>query len=187
VKRVVLCDVDGVLVDGQTQEHLLFYLFYRYKVSFLIFLQVYFWFLLYKIHCVKDVLNIRRCAFRAFRGWTIQEMEASFLDFFKVVVRPSIRADVVVFLKEKQAKGYEIVFVSASLSGIVKHIRDHLGFGQIIATDLEFNKEICTGMMSGPVDHISDRMLLERATYPLVVHPEPRLRKLAQEKGWKIL
>jgi HAD superfamily phosphoserine phosphatase-like hydrolase len=142
-------------------------------------------------------------------------MDKLFSDFFKLAVRPRLRISVIDFLKEKHAQGYEIILVSASLLGIVKNIRDHLGFGQIIATSLEFKDGICLGKMESPVpygihkleavenfiamngfewegscalgDHISDRMLLERVTYPIAVHPEPRLRVLAQEKGWKVL
>lgn len=36
-------------------------------------------------------------------------------------------------------------------------------------------------------DSINDRPLLERATHPVVVHPDPLLAEVAREKGWPTL
>ncbi|MGE0071775.1 MAG: HAD family hydrolase, partial [Thiomonas sp.] len=36
-------------------------------------------------------------------------------------------------------------------------------------------------------DSINDRPLLERATHPVVVHPDPLLAAVAREKGWPTL
>ena len=36
-------------------------------------------------------------------------------------------------------------------------------------------------------DSLSDLPMLERVTHPRVVHPDPRLRRLAQRRGWPII
>ncbi len=36
-------------------------------------------------------------------------------------------------------------------------------------------------------DSLNDLALLEKATYPVATNPDPRLRALAQERGWRIL
>ena len=36
-------------------------------------------------------------------------------------------------------------------------------------------------------DSLNDLALLEKATYPVATNPDPRLRSLAEERGWRIL
>jgi HAD superfamily phosphoserine phosphatase-like hydrolase len=214
LRKIVFCDVDGVLVDGQTQKKLLTYLFREKKVSFGLAFVIYGWFLLYQLHLVRDVIKIRQIAFSAFRGWSKDELKNMFRDFFQAEVAGCIRQDVVKILKEKVAAGCSVVLVTATLAGIAEEIVSCLGFGDAIATELEFVDGKCTGKIFGDVpyginklkaaeafmaargmgwdsslalgDHISDAFLLERAQDVIVVQPDDKLKQLAIEKGWLI-
>jgi hypothetical protein len=48
-KIAVFFDVDDTLIDGQTQKLMVSYFYQKKKINFIFLLQIYFWFLLYKI------------------------------------------------------------------------------------------------------------------------------------------
>lgn len=116
---------------------------------------------------------------------------------------------------EHQAQGHVLAIVSASTQYAVAPVAAHLGFpGQYVCTHLESRDGRLTGQITPPVcfgfgkvvwaerfaaqyeidlsssyfytDSISDLPLLERVGHPVAVNPDPRLRRLAQKRGWPI-
>lgn len=214
MNAIVFFDVDGVLVKGQTQKFLICYLFEKRKISFFLFLKIYLWFVLYKIGLTKDVLKIRKSAFRQLKGWHISEMKEILKDFFEKKIKPNIDLKTVEIIKSHLNNNDEVVLLSASLKEIVNMIKDYLKLKFEISTELEVKNGVYTGNVKGIIpygkakvtkvlefldahryslknswayaDHISDIHLLELTTHPCVVNPNRELRSIAQKRNWRI-
>lgn len=116
---------------------------------------------------------------------------------------------------EHQAQGHLVAIVSGSTQYAVGPMAAHLGIpGQYVCTHLESENGRLTGRVVPPVcfgagkvvwaerfaaehdidlsaswfytDSISDLPLLERVGQPVAVNPDPRLRRLAEKRGWPI-
>jgi len=210
IKKIVLFDVDNVLVRGQTQKLLLTFLFKRGKINWLFFIKIYFWFLLYKFNLNKNIVKIREEAFNIMNGWSKVETEEIFKEFFDQEIKPRIFHQAVDLVHFYHNKNYEIILVSASLSEIVNKLKDYLSLRFAIATKLEVMNDRYTGKTTGLVpygedkikavrelldtygfsleesyayaDHFSDLPLLEIVKTPTVVNPDKKLRRIAKKK-----
>jgi HAD superfamily hydrolase (TIGR01490 family) len=116
---------------------------------------------------------------------------------------------------EHRERGHVVAIVSASTQYVVRPLAAHLGIpGQYVCTHIESKDGRLTGQVIPPVcygpgkvvwaerfaaeqdidlsaswfytDSISDLPLLERVAHPAAVNPDPRLRRLAQRRGWPI-
>lgn len=119
-------------------------------------------------------------------------------------------------VREHQAQGHVVAIVSASTQYVVAPMAAHMGIGeQYVCTHLESENGQLTGQVIPPVcygegkvvwaerfaaeydvdldasyfytDSISDLPLLERVAHPVAVNPDPRLRRLAAQRGWEIV
>jgi HAD superfamily hydrolase (TIGR01490 family) len=115
-----------------------------------------------------------------------------------------------------KAQGHILALVSASTQYVVEPMAAYLGFaGQFVCTHLESEDGVLTGKIIPPpcygpgkvvwaerfaaeydvdlsasffyTDSVSDLPLLERVGHPVAVNPDPRLRRLAQKRGWPLL
>ncbi len=213
-KRVVLCDIDGTLITGETQFCFLWYLFRRKRISFPLFLTVLFWFLLYRFGLMRDTDRVRKAGYTVFAGCRKDDLGRMARELFDHDIKGRLRPDILRILQDLNDQGCRIIFLSASLADIVEPIQDHLGFGQVLATRLEVRGGVLTGKIDGkPVygqekiavvdkflqshgldwtgsvalaDHISDLPLLSRAGRAIAVAPDRELRKAARDRGWEI-
>lgn len=116
---------------------------------------------------------------------------------------------------EHQDHGHVVAIVSGSTQYAVGPAAAYLGIpGQYVCTHLESRNGRFTGQVVPPVcygagkivwaerfaaehgadlsasyfytDSITDLPLLERVAHPIAVNPDPRLRRLAQKRGWPI-
>lgn len=117
---------------------------------------------------------------------------------------------------EHQAQGHVVAIVSASTQYVVEPMAAYMGIDeQFVCTHLESRDGRLSGGVIPPVcygegkivwaerfaaeydvdlgasyfytDSISDLPLLERVAHPVAVNPDPRLRRLAAQRGWKIV
>jgi HAD superfamily hydrolase (TIGR01490 family) len=118
-------------------------------------------------------------------------------------------------VEEHKAQGHVAAIVSGATQYAVGPLAAHLGIpGQYVCTQLESRDGRLTGGVVPPVCHgpgkvvwaerfaaqhdldlsasyfysdsITDLPLLERVAHPVAVNPDPRLRRLAQNRGWPI-
>ena len=76
MKKIVLFDLDNVLLKGQSQKLFVKYLFMKRKVSFFLKLRIYLWFFLYKIGLSQDIEAFRKYAFnKIFLGWKKDDLK----------------------------------------------------------------------------------------------------------------
>ena len=136
-------------------------------------------------------------------------------EWFEEDVVPHIAGAGVQRVREHQAQGHVVALVSASTQYVVRPMAAYLGVeGQYVCTHLESKDGRFTGRAVPPVcygegkivwaerfaaehdvdltasyfytDSVSDLPLLEHVGHPVAVNPDPRLRRIAQARGWPI-
>ncbi len=113
-----------------------------------------------------------------------------------------------------QSEGHETAIATSSLDILVRPLAERLGMQAVIATELEFDHEVATGRAAGApciglekrrrvleliesrglapaecgfyTDSINDLPVLEALGTAVVVNPDPRLRRVARARGWRI-
>jgi len=125
-------------------------------------------------------------------------------------MRPAMRAALV----EERGRGAELWLVSATLDLLAEAVARQLGFDRCLCTRLALARGRYTGLLAGPVcrgreklhrvqaepmaqgisidwpecsyyaDGYEDLPLLEAVGRPVAVHPDERLLKVAEARGW---
>jgi HAD superfamily hydrolase (TIGR01490 family) len=141
--------------------------------------------------------------------------QTALLAKFLTVVTPHIRAGMVRVKEEHEAQGHLPLLITSSNSFIVKPIAGLLKFEHVLCTEMEENGGRLTGHVSGEPpyqggkiaayeawleendlsiregwfysDSYNDLPLLDHVDHPVAVTPDEKLRKTAEERGWKIL
>jgi HAD superfamily hydrolase (TIGR01490 family) len=158
--------------------------------------------------------ELNRWYYLTFRGRRPERVEAAAAQWYA-------QADVayvpqaLTALREQQAAGVEVVFVSGSMVEIVRPIADALGVRHILATrvvvvDGRYTGEIVPPQTIGAGkaqavrsflaaqggdpracwaygDDVSDAAMLAEVGHPVVVSREPTMVSLARGRGWRLL
>jgi HAD superfamily hydrolase (TIGR01490 family) len=148
-------------------------------------------------------------------GDSVEEARTASNQWFADDVAPHIAQRGRQRVEEHRAEGHVVAIVSGSTQFAVGPMAEHLGIpGQYVCTRLESRDGRLTGQVVPPVcygpgkvvwaerfadehgvdlsasyfytDSITDLPLLERVAHPVAVNPDPRLRRLAQTRGWPV-
>jgi HAD superfamily hydrolase (TIGR01490 family) len=212
---VVIFDIDETLIKGQSQKLFVDYLFKKRLISLGVYLKILLWFILYKLHIVKNPRAIIDYGFRFSRGMTVVAMENLVDHFFKEALVDKFYPQSLDIIKKHQASGDIIVLVSNAFDFLVRRIANHLSIQYFICTKLALSSNILTGTIEGEIvygqkkvelikqflqdhtfsllgswayaDHISDLDVLRLVDNPVVVNPDAHLLKEAKKRRWKIL
>lgn len=213
-RPLVFFDVDDTLVNGQTQKILGKYLYKNGKVSIAFVIKILFYFLMWRIGIVKNVVPIRKEAYKIIGGWEVSEVEKLLRECFSKEIRARIFPQALDLIKKHQMKGHEVILISGSIDCLLRIIKEYIGIKFVIATVLKVENDRYTGEVMGPVIHgeskvsailnfisehdysleesyaysddVSDLPLLQLAQNPVAVNPNKKLRKIAQLEGWPI-
>ena len=127
----------------------------------------------------------------------------------------SIRPSMVKEIELHKKQGGYIVLLSASLPQVCQPIAKHLGIDEIICSEMEIKNGIFTGYPKGNIclgpekeirikkfcevnsfilnesysyaDSISDIEVQTATGHPVCVSPDKKLRRIAENKGWRII
>lgn len=167
----------------------------------------------YAVGLVKRSQLVRK-AYEYYQGWPLEVLEQEASSFFRDAllerVYPGARE-----LVERHAKmGHDTVMVTTAPYFLARPLATELGLENVIACGLEAVRGEATGRVMGPLygrdkafhmqlyasendvtlaeswaysDHDSDVFMLEAVGNPRPVHPNPRLRSIARERGWPVL
>ncbi len=141
----------------------------------------------------------------------VQFCQEWFEDAARALIYPQARDFVLQHLEE----GQTVAIISNATSYAVAPLARYLGVPHVLATRLEVRQGVFTGEYIKPLcfrqgkvfwaeklareigvdlgpsifytDSITDLPLLERVQNPRVVNPDPRLRRLARQRGWPVL
>lgn len=136
-------------------------------------------------------------------------------EFLDTEIRPIISADARELLDQHRARGDRLLIITATNRVVTGPIAEELGVPDLLATEVEMHQGHPTGRPTGtpcfregkitrlrewlnenPLDYRAtwfysdshnDLPLLEQVTHPVAVDPDPRLKAIAQERGWPVL
>lgn len=151
---------------------------------------------------------------RLFEGMSEEEVRRFFLVCSEELY-DLFNQKVVAEIKEVQAAGYHTVLLSGAYHLLLEHVGKELGFDTVIGTQLSFadnrfdsqkEVEVINGSIKykkvheyfherqvdwqssrAYADSMTDLELLEAVGQPVAVNPETQLRKIAEERKWKII
>lgn len=216
MKELVILDLDGTIVNGQSQQLFLNYLFRKRIVGLFFYLKINFWFILYKLGLLKSpgkIDNIMRYSFSFLNGKSVKEVENLAIDFFDKVLKRFISSEMTGIINKHRAEGRESLIISNAADVIVGEVARFLGISDFIATKLEIKDGCYTGKILGDIvygknklfalrnfvgakqikiasaysDHVSDLDLLLMAQNPCAVNPDGLLLQEAKKRNWTIL
>jgi HAD superfamily hydrolase (TIGR01490 family) len=153
--------------------------------------------------------------FREYRGMREKVLRALSQQLFNEEILPSIYKGARSLLEDDRQQGYLPVLVSGELDVALEQVIRYLGFQAVISNRLVFKNGVATGEVEAPLiaeeekvcamenlcrqhgtemkqckaysDSFSDLPMLEAVGIPAAVHPDRRLKRVAQERGWTIL
>lgn len=213
-KDLVLFDLDGTLIEGQTQKIFLGILKEERIINFHDYALIALWFFGYKLRIISDTQKIRNFAYNKLANRQLLEIEQIIENHF-TEFRVKIFHNSFEIINKFKQQGDTIIIISASIEPIVKKICKEFCLEEFICTKLEVIDGKLTGNLSGvPLygderinqikkylsssgrnfnmiyyynDHFSDIGLMEFVDVPVCVNPDPKLKKIAVRKKWEIL
>ena len=215
MKSVVIFDLDGTLVKGQSQRLLLEYLFRKGIIGVRPCSRLYLWFILHRLGLANNPEKIMRYAFSLFSNWRADIIEVLVKDFYHERLRSAIFSEARDLVASHDPESCDILLVSNAFDAIVDRAAQHLGIRTAIGTRMERKGDRFTGRLDGdPVfgvnksrivrehvqrhnlsfmdsyaygDSISDLPVLEMVANPVAVNPDRELTRIARQRGWRIL
>ncbi len=133
--------------------------------------------------------------------------------WYEATVSPRITKEGRALVAAYQQADVPVVLLSAGSNYAVQCLADELSIADVLSSTLEVKDGVLTGQCtrlcygahklviaeawakargihldacSFYTDSISDRALLEQIGHPRVINPDPRLRLLAQRRGWSV-
>jgi len=214
MKELVIFDIDGTIVRGQSQRLFLKYLLSVHKINLSFYLKLMMWFVLYKLGLVKDPKKTMEYAFSFLKRRPVEEIADLTHGFFEKILKGNIYSGALDLVKEHISLGREVILVSNAAEPIVKELTLYLNVTQYICTTLEIEDGYYTGRIKEIVygehktdlveqfaenngwnlktawaygDHSSDQSLLSIVKHPVATNPSSSLSKIARQKDWPIL
>jgi HAD superfamily hydrolase (TIGR01490 family) len=145
------------------------------------------------------------------RGFTPEQMQELVAGALEPVLRPLVYAEPLALLERHRERGEPSYIVSAALQEIVDAIAADLGFDGALGTICEVEDGVYTGhpirSLHGQAkadalrtlegidlaastaysDSHTDLPFLEAVGHPVAVNPDRQLRRIAAERGWRML
>jgi HAD superfamily hydrolase (TIGR01490 family) len=214
--RIAVFDVDGTLIDGQTQILFARYIVERGGAPRALMMEIAGWYLLYRLGVRLPVARIQRRMVRAFTGTPTDVMHAVLDAFTAEILAHCLRPEALCQIRTLRRGGAHVVLVSASLDLIINRLAQLVDADGVVATrvtpssDGRFSGRIDGKMIYGAAkleavrhyanqrfpewefntaygDHESDRFLLAAAQRAFAVNPDRRLERIARRRGWPIV
>lgn len=212
---IAFFDLDGTLVVGQTQRLLVSYLRTRNMVSGRFMFGVALWFVAYRLGLVKATERARARGAELVAGHRVDEIAILMDRFAAEVLEPRLHSGAVEALRAHQARGDDVVIVSAALAPVVDALGRLLGVRDCEGTPLAVSGNVYSGGLAGKAvygaekvrvaqtyltargvdphrcsayaDHETDVDLLQLVGDPVAVNPRPALAVIARERGWRVV
>lgn len=150
---VVFFDIDDTLIKGQSQKLFIHFIWKKGLVSFWFYVRLMFWFLLYKLHIIKDPSIVAMYAFSFLKN-TPREKLSGLVDlFFEQVLVNQFYQDALSVIKEHQKEGRQIFLVSNAFDVLVERIATYVKANGYIATELKDENGVLSGEINGIINY----------------------------------
>ncbi len=151
---------------------------------------------------------------REFVDQTEEAMRQIAARHFEQRVRDNIFSQAFCIIEEFKQQGIPTALLTGTNHIIAEPVADALGIQHLLATELQVVDGRFTGKIAGPylskqgkveraetfcrnnsgsidtaafyADSINDLQMLERSAQPVTVNPGPKLRSIAESRGWRI-
>lgn len=210
---IAFFDVDNTLVKGSTGALVSrFFIEKGYLSTAHIFKTLYYVFL-HRMNLL-NYKAVVQSVLKTFEGASAEEILRLCMESFEKFIQPNIYREGMEKVKEHQQKGHSVVLISSGSPFLVGPVRDFLGAAHSITTNFVIENGRVTGEMQEPVcfgegkrvlaenflkenggnfaetyfytDSLTDFPLLAAVGYPVVVNPDPFLKRRARKLGWKV-
>jgi HAD superfamily hydrolase (TIGR01490 family) len=213
-ERLAIIDLDGTLLKGTSAERsFFFFLIFRAKIGPIRLARFTLTFLKdavkmgFRRAVGTNIAYLRGETPEQVRQWADKYAERSLAEAVPAELRLKLAA-----LKQD---GYRLVLLSGSLQVLVELFKEALGTDLAIGQQIEVVAGKLTGRKAGIypfgaekldalfarldpsgidwpnswalADRLWDLPVLERVGHPVAVHPDAKLRRHAQQKGWEII
>jgi len=214
-QEVVFFDVDDTLIKGQSQKLFINFVWKRGLVSSWFYIRLMFWFLLYKLHIIKDPSKIATHAFSFLNNKPRRELLGLVNLFFDQVLVHQFYEDALLVINDHQKEGRQIFLVSNAFDALVDRVASYVKADGYIATELRDEKSILSGEINGTInygkakaervkefcvknnillenswgyaDHVSDIEFLKLMKNPVVVNASKGFKEKAMDFRFNIL
>ena len=214
-KGLVIVDIDGTLIRGQSQQILLDFLFKGGTINLFNYIVIYSWFVMYKLGLTNNPKKVMEFAFKFLSGMKTEEVDSVLDIFLKKELTMRFLKPMISIVDTHKKEGREIILLSNVIEPLVRKISEYLKVDNYISTKLILDGETYTGEIDGKIiygkeklfavkefiktkgytpsdcwayaDHRSDMSLLEFVGNPNAVNPDKVLKQNSLKKGWRIL
>ncbi len=219
IKKAVFSDIDKTLIPNGSLNLLVQHFYKKKLLPIGLILRVLYWYLLYKMNWIKDFKKViektSKLIAPLLQSHSVLEINEIIENWFNTEVKLLIYPEVEKRLRALHKEGYEIYFVTSTLSPIANNFQKYFGFGKVVATNLTENNGYYSSIPEGKPchgqekadriieiqkkdnldlsqsfafsDHISDLAMLNLVGYPVVVNPNPVLKVIALKNKWEII
>lgn len=210
--RAALFDMDRTLVRRETASLWMRYQRDIGEATRLDALRVSFWVLQYTFGVIRVDAVVERVT-RTLAGRREDELAAQCEEWFERYVAPHVSERGRRAVEEHERSGDVVAIVTGATPYAARPLARRLGIRHVVASELEVvdgrftgrpKKPLCYGAgkvaradelarragfdLGGATfytDSLTDLPLLERVREPVVVNPDPRLRRVARRRGWR--
>ena len=213
-RKAALFDLDRTLLRVDSARLYTRFRRDRGEASLLEALRVALWATQYTLGVI-DAPKVARKALEGFRGRAESWLEESCAEWFPRYVLPEVQQAGRRAVKKHREAGDFVAIVTGATRYVAEPVAAELGIDHVICSELELDDEGCfTGRIIEPLcygmgkiertariaeqegflleeasfysDSITDLPLLEFVKAPIVINPDRRLRRVAQQRGWPI-
>ncbi len=215
MKNIVVFDLDGTLIRGQSQRLFLNYVFKKRIIGSIPYARIMSWFALRKIGMAPHPKKTMEYGFRFLQGLDIYKFDRLINDFFSKSLQHAFFKNARELVQKHNNGRSEIILVSNAIEPIVMKAGNHLGIKTCLGTRLDIKNNKLTGKISGSImlgsnkihpikthmaknnltfddnwaycDHIADLPVMELVSNPVAVNPERNLYSEARSRNWPVL
>ncbi|HXI60428.1 MAG TPA: HAD family hydrolase [Polyangia bacterium] len=210
---VAFFDVDRTLVACNTGRLFLRNLRRRGEISFLRAMRAMGWILKYHLSLI-DLQQVAAALVAQMRGVSEKDFADQCRTWVEDEILPLLLPAALRQIEFHREQGHLLAILSSSPSYVTRPIAETLGLDETLSTQFEVVDGQFTGKLLGPAcfglgkvhwaekltasreldlqaswfytDSYSDLPMLERVGHQVVVNPDPRLRRMARQRGWPV-
>ena len=212
--KICFFDMDKTLISGNSGVSFMRYSLRRGKTTRWRLLKSLVDYARYRYDLLNMEVAYRK-SLRPLVGVPEEELVQFCQEWFEEALLPLVYPQARDSVRRHQEEGHPVAIISNTTSYAVAPLAQHLGIKHVLGTRLEVRQGVFTGEYIKPLcfrrgkvfwaeelarklgadvgqstfytDSITDLPLLERVRDPRVVNPDPRLRRLARQRGWPVL
>jgi len=206
-------DVDHTIIAGSTGKHLAFRCVRKGFLPLRQLLKIPLLYFHYRTGMLEP--EILEELLHQLAGLPIDEIRRMAVEIFDQKIKPRLYLQSLQLIEAERFKGRTVVLATSAPESIVVPLAEFIGVENVVATRFAVQDGVLTGSFEGPpafgegklrkvtefadsnktdlaccsfyTDSHYDIPLLQKVSDPVAVNPDRYLRRLAGERGWKIL